>query len=476
MDPHTWRQRVWIVSGVAGLLAALFLQLAFSARDNSITWDEDDHIYAGFMSWKHADFGLNPEHPPLVKLVAALPLLNLPLKMPALQNRFFKLEAFLGGKDFLFQNDANRMLLRARLAASLFTLLLAVLVFLAAREMFGLGAGFIALALLAFDPNFIAHGAVVGTDMGLSCFMFASVYAFYRYVKAPSAWRMVLVGIAAGLALASKHTGILVFPMLLLLALTEILMRDQAVGNPAAVLKRNRLWKLAGALVIIAAISVGILWAFYGFRYEARADHLQINPPFASFLNGLSRPRDIHLISTVGRWHLLPESYLYGLADVRIMSDFYSSYLLGTTYPHGVWFYFPAAIAIKSTLTFLLLLALTICAIVTRRLTGRREILFLTIPPAFHLLVAMGAGMNIGVRHILPVYVFLSVLIARAKSPLGLFNLCAAVVSGSFHATQLSRVSGVCQRIVGRAFAVLQIAERFEYRLGAAAQGHETIS
>jgi 4-amino-4-deoxy-L-arabinose transferase-like glycosyltransferase len=415
MDPHTRRERAWIVGGVAGLLALLFLQLAFSARDNSITWDEDDHIYAGYMSWKHADFGLNPEHPPLVKLVAALPLLNLPLKMPALQNRFFKLEAFLGGKDFLFQNDANQMLLRARLAASLFTLFLAVLVFLAAREMIGLGAGFIALALLAFDPNYIAHGAVVGTDMGLSCFMFASVYAFYRYVKAPSAWRIVVVGIAAGLALASKHTGILVFPMLILLALAEIARRDQAPGGPAAALKRNRLWKFAGALVIIAVISVGILWAFYGFRYEARADHLQINPPFASFLNGLSRPRDIHLLSAVGHWRLLPESYLYGLADVRIMSDFYSSYLLGTTYPHGVWFYFPAAIAIKSTLTFLLLLALTIWAIATRRLTGRREILFLTIPPVFHLLVAMGAGMNIGVRHILPVYVFLSVLIAGAS-------------------------------------------------------------
>jgi hypothetical protein len=77
--------------------------------------------------------------------------------------------------------------------------------------------------------------------------------------------------------------------------------------------------------------------------------------------------------------------------------------------------YFPAAIAIKSTLTFLLLLAPTIWAIATSRLTGRREILFLTIPPPFHLLVAMGAGMNIGVRHILPVYVFLTVLIAGAS-------------------------------------------------------------
>jgi hypothetical protein len=73
------------------------------------------------------------------------------------------------------------------------------------------------------------------------------------------------------------------------------------------------------------------------------------------------------------------------------------------------------AIAIKSALTFLLRLGLTIWAIATRRLTGRREILFLTIPPVFHLLVAKGSSMNIGVRHILPVYVFLTVLIAGAS-------------------------------------------------------------
>ena len=49
MEPHTWRQRVWIVGAVAGLLAALFLQLAFSARDNSITWDED----GSYLCWLH---------------------------------------------------------------------------------------------------------------------------------------------------------------------------------------------------------------------------------------------------------------------------------------------------------------------------------------------------------------------------------------------------------------------------------------
>src|SRR5208282_4488070 len=203
-------RRTQIALGVVALLAVLLFQLAFSANRNSITWDEDDHIYAGYMSWKHGDFGLNPEHPPLVKLVAALPLLDMPLKMPVLQDRMFKHEAFLGGKDFFFKNDANAMLFRARMAVTFFTLLLALLVFLAAQEMFGTVAGFIALGLLVFDPNLLAHGAVVGTDVGLSCFTFASVYAFYRYVKSPSPWRLIVVGIATGLALTCKHTGILV--------------------------------------------------------------------------------------------------------------------------------------------------------------------------------------------------------------------------------------------------------------------------
>ena len=106
------KKNLYITGGVVSLLAALILQLVLSVRQNSITWDEDDHIYAGYMSWKHADFGLNPEHPPLVKMLAALPLLNMTLKVPVLQNRNFKHEAFLGGKDFLFKNDADTMLFR----------------------------------------------------------------------------------------------------------------------------------------------------------------------------------------------------------------------------------------------------------------------------------------------------------------------------------------------------------------------------
>jgi 4-amino-4-deoxy-L-arabinose transferase-like glycosyltransferase len=369
--------RPCVVAVVASFLAVLILQFALTANANSSTWDEDDHIYAGYMSWKHGDFGLNPEHPPLVKLLAAVPLLRMPLQMPTLQNRFFKVEAFLGGKAFLFKNDANTMLFRARMAASLLTLLLVALVFLATREMFGLGAAFIALGLLAFDPTLLAHGAVVGTDIGCACFMFASIYAFYRYVKATSAWRLVLTGVATGLALASKHNAILIFPMLLVLAVCELARQKNGTEGSATLTLpwSKRATRMAMALALITVVALGVLWSFYGFRYQARPTGLQLNPALADFLQGLSHPRDIKLLSTVARFHLLPESYLYGLADVRIMSDFYTSYLFGTVYPKGIWFYFPAAFAVKSSLTFLVMLALAVWTILNGRLRSRREIL-----------------------------------------------------------------------------------------------------
>ncbi|MFL6284386.1 MAG: phospholipid carrier-dependent glycosyltransferase [Pyrinomonadaceae bacterium] len=405
-------------AGVVSLVLILGLQLALSVRRESQTWDEGDHIFAGYASWMRADFGLNPEHPPLLKLLATAPLLTAPLRVPELQNRYFKEEAFLDGKEFLYRNDADAILFRTRMAAATLTLLAALLVFAAAREMFGTGAAFVAQALLAFEPNLLAHGALVTTDAGISCFMFATVYAFYRYAKAPSAWRLLLVGVAAGLALAVKHSGIFVFPVLFLLAACEVFRRRITVGNSdadaeAATGTGRRALRYAASLVAVAAIALAVLWAFYGFRYQARPEGLQLNPPLAEYVGGL-KPHEAWGISTLARWHALPESYLYGMADVRLTADFYTSYVLEKTYAHGVWFYFPVVFVIKSTLAFLVLLLLAAAAVLTRRLNCWREVLFLTVPPVFYFLVAMSAATNIGVRHILPLYVFLSALAGGA--------------------------------------------------------------
>lgn len=87
---------------------------------------------------------------------------------------------------------------------------------------FGTAMAFLVLTLLVFDPNLLDHGALVTTDTGLACFLFASVYAFYRYVKAPSPLRLLVAGLATGLSFSATHTGVLAAPILVVLALSEV--------------------------------------------------------------------------------------------------------------------------------------------------------------------------------------------------------------------------------------------------------------
>jgi hypothetical protein len=392
------------------LLIIISLQLFFSVRRESQTWDEGNHIFAGYRSWTDADFGLNPEHPPLVKLLATLPLLWSQPQSPVLEERFFKEDAFLRGKEFLYRNDPDKILSRTRTAAATLTLLTALVVFFGTREMFGTGAAFIALTLLAFDPNLLAHGALITTDVGLACFMFLSVYMFYRFVKSPSALRLIVTGAAVGLVLAVKHTGLLVLPILFLLALCEIVFN--LFGADRKNVGRHAL-KILGSLVLITLIGWVVLWSFYRFRYDARPNGLQMNPPLVEYVKGLET-YEAWPISTMARMRILPESYLYGLVDVKLTANYYTSYVLGKVYAHNVWFYFPVAFLIKSTIGVLALLLLSLGVIASRRLNCRREILFLLVPVVFYLIVALAVGMNIGVRHILIVYVFLYVLIGGA--------------------------------------------------------------
>jgi hypothetical protein len=408
-------RNVYVCAGVAALLLAMWLQLAFSVRGESLSWDEGDHLFAAYMTAVHGDFGLNPEHPPLVKLVAALPLLAMPdLRVPTLQGRNFKVEAFLSGKDFNAWNIGRGILFRARLAVTIFPLMLALLVFLATREMFGTTPAFVALTFLAFDPTLLAHGAMVTTDVGVSCFIFATVYAFYRYVKGPSWGRAALVGLATGLGFAAKHTGVLIVPMLIALAICEIIRNPRRASGESTDCRKTLTGKMLGALTFAAVISLAVLWAFYGFRYNSRPAGLEINPPLSVYLGQISKPWEAKLLGTVARFHALPESYLYGMADIQQVDDAYTAYFFGNTYPHGTHWYFPGVIVIKSTLPFLILMLIAAGAILTRRFTRWREMLFLTIPPAIYLTVAMSSQMNIGARHIMPVYPFLYVLGAGA--------------------------------------------------------------
>ena len=398
-------RRSHLALAVTALLIILLLQLTFSIRRESQTWDEACHIFAGYNYWKNGNFGDNPEHPPLVKLVATAPLLRLPLKVPAHPGAFSKEEDFITATQFVYSNDAETILFRSRMGSAFFTLLLALLVFAAAREMFGDIPALIALALFAFEPNILAHGAVVATDMGMSCFVLASVYAFYRYVKKPTPSRLVAAGIAAGLGLATKHSAILIFPMLFALAVFELIRGPETLHEGRA----RQAKRLIGAIAVVGIVSVVILWSCYGFHF---APHSGANASgrFAEQVGHLKNPIQKELILAAGRWHLLPQPYLYGLADVGLTAEFSHSFLLGKVYPHGRWDYFPVAFAIKTTLGLLILLALLPYALARVKVNRWREFAFIALPAAIYFVIAVASSMNIGVRHILPIYPLLMLL------------------------------------------------------------------
>ena len=411
--PALSKQRRALLTSAAILLLGIYLvELATPAWRQSLTFDEGAHIYSGYSYWKHADFGMNPEHPPLVKLLAAVPLLGMHLQYPPPPAGFFKMSEYDGGEKFLYSNNADAILFRARMAAATLSLAAACLVFVAADEMFGAVPALLALLLFVFEPNLIAHGSLVTTDMGMALFLFATVYAFYRYVKKPSWSRLVVTGVAGGLALASKHSGVLCLPILPLLALFEVLRKD--TGSTLAEGGRGKYaLRLAASLVAIGLVSVAVLWSSYGFRFHLRPAGQAMVPPFDQYIARMPWPLGKKAVLAFARYHLLPEPFLYGFADVIISQQYFTGYLLGKIYSgHGTLLYYPAAFAIKSTLGLMLLLLLLPVALAMRRTQCWRELGFLLIPAAVYFVAAMRSGFNIGVRHILPVYPFLIVLAA----------------------------------------------------------------
>ncbi len=391
-------------AAVLALLVVQAAQMIYVVHRESPTFDEGDHMFAGYMMMHTGDYGLNPEHPPLVKLLAVLPLAGADLWVPPLQGRDFKMEAYLSGRDWLARNDgaSGRMVLKMRLAAGILALALSLMVFFATREWFGTTAALVALVLVVFDPNVLAHSALVTTDIGVSLFFLASIFAFYRYAKQPGIARLITAGVAAGLLLATKHSGVLLAPMLVLLILWEIVYAPKEARGKTAL-------RLGGALAGIVVIATVVLWAFYGFRYSARPAGLAMSTTVEEYVQPLSS-FNAHAVLAIAHLHLLPESYLIGLVDVKRMAQFYPTFVLGKQYAHALWWYFPVVLLIKTTLGLLALLAVACIAIITGKLHRGRELAYVLIPMVVYFAIAVAAGMDIGARHLLPVYTFAFVL------------------------------------------------------------------
>lgn len=424
---------------LGGLALVLGVQLVAAVRQWSITSDEINHLHAGYRYLTCGDFGWNPEHPPLLKLVAALPLLAMQVNDPApgacgMANS--KAIDFHVGHDFTFANP-ERMLMAGRAAASLFVFALLALVWFGARKMFGVEAALIAASLLVFDPSMLAHGALVTTDMAATFGFLAAVLALYFYLESRVGFYLIITGVATGIALAVKHSSVLLAPALLALAILDPVFVSSSEKSRA-----RRILENLAAVVIVGLIAVAVLWMTYGVRYAARPNGAGTwaNESVADSNSMLAT----RITPALERAHLLPEAYLKGFQDILVDPEVIPrpAFLLGRVYRGGRWFYFPVAALIKFS-AVVLIFALAACFSWRFWKKNRRELLFLIVPPAIFLAASCASDINMGIRHILPVLPFLIlfgasgtwVLLSRYKNGLA---VCAVAVflhaASSLHA------------------------------------------
>jgi len=204
------------------VLALFFIITITSASFESAIMDEQAHIAAGYSYVTQGEMRLNPEHPPLLKDISGLFLLplspNIPTDSIYWTNGINAQWDF--GKEFLYKtgNDADKILFFSRLAPILLAVLFAFLLFKFSKELFGRKTALIALILFSFSPTIIAHSRYVTTDIAAAFGFFISFIYFIKFLKEPNKKNIFIAGIIFGTAQLFKFSLILQIPFLLLLS------------------------------------------------------------------------------------------------------------------------------------------------------------------------------------------------------------------------------------------------------------------
>jgi dolichyl-phosphate-mannose--protein O-mannosyl transferase len=204
---------------IVGLfLATFFAQGLCFISANCQTFDEAVHLTGGYSYLATGDFRLNSEHPPFIKQLCALPAF-LWYRVPFAPNHSLWEEAKTGvdrpqwsiSLDFLYGSpvSADQMLTLARIPNLLLGTILVGLIGWWAYRLWGPRAAILAASLAAFEPNLIAHSSLVTGDLGITLFIFLTIYLMWEYCRAPSRRLLVATGLALGFALVSKFSALL---------------------------------------------------------------------------------------------------------------------------------------------------------------------------------------------------------------------------------------------------------------------------
>jgi hypothetical protein len=398
-------------AGIAALLTIMgALEIASMLQENN-TADEAIHLMAGYSYLRERAFGINAEHPPLAKVLCALPALFLNPDLPR-GYRDWETREGEPARRFLFENrvSAEVLLNSARVVAVALSLLLGLTIALWTRSHFGASPALLALALYCFDPNFIAHGRYVTTDVIASFTFFLACIAWNRYLDRPSRGRLIVAGLALGVAFVSKFSLLIlpvVFTAMYLVKVRPILWRRLAASLGVMLLLASAVIYTAYAGEMIVPIHDPITAHYFNKTSEQLQADTTVPRSVLPFID--PAPHAGTWVHWAARHVPVPAfSYFKGL--YRLYNHNYTghaAYLLGKHALFGWWFYFPVAFLVKSTAALVALTTLTLAGFVRTR-----KNFWILLPAIIYFIFSIGSSINIGIRHILPIFPFLFISIA----------------------------------------------------------------
>ena len=407
------------------VLAALFLAIT-SVWDDSPIVDEIPHIGSGYSYVIKGDYRLNPEHPPLAKDLAGIALKFLSLKQGVFDTQYWN-EDLNGqwnfGRNLIFNsgNDAIKIAHAAKIPIFIFFIISAVLIFIWAKDLDGPMSALIALFLFAFSPTVMAHSRFVTTDVPALFGVLLASYFFIKFLKNPSHKHLLIAGLAFGVAQLTKFSLFLFVPYFGLLALIYGWMHH-AYGHK---LKHAIHYGFLSVAVMIMGF-VTVVWPVYALHtmnyppLRQKSDTTRLlesygNRKFADRVIWLSDKPFLRPLAQYGLGLLLVNQRSIGGN---------TTYFLGEVSKHAWKKYFPVVYFIKEPLAFWFLVAIVIGFLLTkfRKLGSGIEYWFRTNFDKFAMLlwlaiywiVSIRANLNIGVRHLMPVYGFTYILVSSS--------------------------------------------------------------
>ncbi len=364
----------------------------------SQTIDEALHIATGLEWWQRGTYRLQPENPPLGRIAIALgphlagmSAIDTPAELPHLLRT---------GTSY------RETLARARLGSLPFFVAAAALVWLWARRLYGHWVALAACGLFVTLPPVLAHAGLATTDMAATATLFGALFALLRWLENATPGRSLTLGLAVGLALATKFSAYLFLAVCGLAIVAARRYRPSPLCNgPSNAASRRWL----GGLVMAAGVAALLVWTVYQFSFGPVLT--DANRPHRFIDRWVSPGSQVHQLAynIVEMSTPAPEHFV-GLDRLRVHSNLgHLSYLLGEVSTTGHWAFFPVALATKTPLPFLLLSAFGIVALA--RSTDRDWRHWVPALSAGAMLVAvLPSPLAIGLRHILPIYPLLSLL------------------------------------------------------------------